>query len=73
MTSVTDAPENPLPFERPRSRRAAGNRVIRWLRANLFPSIPSTIISLLLILLLAKAVRASCSGASECDLECSGQ
>src|SRR5712671_2020536 len=55
MTSVTDAPENPLPFGRSRSRRVAGNRVIRWLRANLFPSIPSTIISLLLILVLAKA------------------
>src|SRR5216683_1608469 len=55
MTSVTDAPENPLPFDRARYRRAAGNRVIRWLRANLFPSIPSTIISLLLIALLGKA------------------
>src|SRR2546425_4093868 len=55
MTSVTDAPENPLPFDRSRYHRAAGNRVIRWLRANLFSSIPSTIISLLLILVLAKA------------------
>src|SRR6266403_2030211 len=55
MTSVTDAPENPLPFARSRHRRVAGNRVIRWLRANLFSSIPSTIISLLLILVLAKA------------------
>src|SRR5258707_14910415 len=55
MTSVTDAPENPFPFGRSRSRRVAGNRVIRWLRANLFQSIRSTVISLLLILLLAKA------------------
>src|SRR5258708_23163472 len=55
MTSVTDAPKNPLPFARSRHRRVAGNRVIRWLRANLFSSIPSTIISLLLILVLAKA------------------
>src|SRR5437588_517792 len=55
MTSVTDAPENPLPFDRSRHRRTTGNRVIRWLRANLFSSIPSTIISLLLILVLAKA------------------
>src|SRR5260221_10669756 len=54
MTSVTDAPENPFPFGRSRSRRVAGNRVIRWLRANLFQSIPSTIISLLLSLVLAK-------------------
>src|SRR5436190_1480897 len=55
MTSVTDAPENPLPFGRSRHRGTTGNRVIRWLRANLFSSIPSTIISLLLILVLAKA------------------
>ena len=55
MTSVTDAPENPLPFGRSRHRGTTGNRLIRWLRANLFSSIPSTIISLLLILVLAKA------------------
>src|SRR5256886_14247383 len=55
MTSVTDAPENPLPFGRSRHRGTTGNRAIRWLRANLFSSIPSTIISLLLILVLAKA------------------
>src|SRR5258708_17924920 len=54
MTSVTDAPENPFPFGRSRSRRVAGNRVIRWLRANLFQSIPSTITSLLLVLVVAK-------------------
>src|SRR3977135_4574279 len=55
MTSVTDAPENPLPFGRSRPRSVGSGRVIRWLRANLFQSIPSTIISLLLIFLLAKA------------------
>src|SRR5450631_4218548 len=55
MTSVTDAPENPLPFGRSRSRRAGSGRAIGWLRANLFSSIPSTAISLLLIFLLAKA------------------
>jgi general L-amino acid transport system permease protein len=55
MTTLTSAPENPLPFGGARSRRSAGGRVIRWLRANLFPSIPSSIISLLLIFLLAKA------------------
>ena len=55
MTSVTDAPENPLPFGRSRHRGTTGNRLIRWLRANLFSSIPSTVISLLLILVLAKA------------------
>src|SRR6266404_7142465 len=55
MTSVTDAPENPLPFGRSRSHRAGGGSLIGWLRANLFQSIPSTVISLLLIFLLAKA------------------
>jgi general L-amino acid transport system permease protein len=55
MSSVTDAPQNPLPFGRPRSRTRGGGRAIRWLRANLFASIPSTVISLLMIFLLAKA------------------
>ena len=55
MTTLTSAPENPLPFGGARPRRPGGGRVIRWLRANLFSSIPSTIISLLLIFLLAKA------------------
>jgi general L-amino acid transport system permease protein len=55
MTSMTDAPENPLPFGRARPRAVGGGRAIRWLRANLFSSIPSSIISLLLIFLLAKA------------------
>src|SRR4051812_11877443 len=55
MSVVTDAPENPLPLSRSRPRMVGGGRAIRWLRANLFPSIPSSIISLLLIFLLAKA------------------
>jgi general L-amino acid transport system permease protein len=55
MTSITEAPENPLPFNRSRSRKSGGSRVLRWLRANLFSSIPSTVISLLLIFVLAKA------------------
>jgi len=55
MTSVTDAPESPLPFGRSRSRSTGSGRAIRWLRANLFASISSSVISLLLIFLLAKA------------------
>jgi general L-amino acid transport system permease protein len=55
MTSITDAPENPLPFNGPRSRKTPGGYVIRWLRANLFASVTSSIISLILIGLLAKA------------------
>src|SRR3954447_6778420 len=55
MTSLTDAPDNPLTLARSRPQAMARGRAIRWLRANLFSSIPSSIISLLLILLLAKA------------------
>jgi general L-amino acid transport system permease protein len=55
MTSMTDAPDNPLPFGRSRSRRPATGRAIGWLRANLFSSVPSSMISLLLVFLLAKA------------------
>jgi general L-amino acid transport system permease protein len=55
MTSVTDIPQSPLPVDRPRTRRPPGGPIIFWLRANLFGSIPSTIVSLLLIALLAKA------------------
>jgi general L-amino acid transport system permease protein len=55
MTSLTDAPEDPLAFSRPRSRRPGTGGAIGWLRANLFSSITSSIISLLLIFLLAKA------------------
>src|SRR5471032_3073935 len=55
MTSMTQAPESPLPIGRSRLHKGDGSRVIRWLRTNLFSSIPSTVISLLLIFLLAKA------------------
>jgi general L-amino acid transport system permease protein len=55
MTTVTDTPQSPLPFQS-RYRRTTGGRVIGWLRANLFASIPSAIISVLLILLLGKAL-----------------
>src|SRR5664279_2596579 len=54
MTSIADAPENPFPVGLSRSPKGSRG-VIGWLRANLFPSIPSTVISLLQIFLLAKA------------------
>ncbi len=56
MTSVTEVPENPLPLGRPQYRRTVSSRIVGWLRANLFASIPSTVISLLLILVLGKAL-----------------
>jgi general L-amino acid transport system permease protein len=55
MTSLMDARQDPLPSGRSRLRRTGSGRAIRRLRANLFPSIPSSVISLLLIFLLAKA------------------
>jgi general L-amino acid transport system permease protein len=55
MTSLTGARQDTLPSGRSRSRRTGSGGAIGWLRANLFPSIPSTVISLLLIFLLAKA------------------
>jgi general L-amino acid transport system permease protein len=55
MTSVTNAPGNPLPFSRSRSGRTLTRRAIGWLRVNLFASISSTVVSLLLIAVLVKA------------------
>src|SRR5258708_37556458 len=55
MTSLTDVRQDPLPSGRPRSSRAGRCRAIRCVRANLFSAIPSSVISLLLIFLLAKA------------------
>jgi general L-amino acid transport system permease protein len=56
MTSISDAPQNPLPFNSARSRKLPGRHVIRWLRANLFASVTSSVISVLLIALLGKAL-----------------
>jgi general L-amino acid transport system permease protein len=53
MTTVTDLDQMP----RPEGRRRTGldaNPVLRWLRTNLFSSIASSIISLLLFALIAK-------------------
>ena len=52
MTVMTDIPDLP----RPRVQRTFVGRVIVWLRTNLFPTIPSTIVSLLLILVLGKGL-----------------
>jgi len=55
MTSLPSAPEDTLPVDRPRTRPLSGG-VIGWLRVNLFASITSSIMSLLLIALLGKAL-----------------
>src|SRR6202035_2535140 len=56
MTTMTDTPKNLLPLARPQYRRTLAGRIIGWVRANLFASITSTVISLLLILVLAMAL-----------------
>src|ERR1700760_549825 len=55
MATLVDAPRTPRPAGRPRTGWDA-NPVTRWLRANLFSSITSTIITLLLFALLVKAI-----------------
>src|SRR6201996_106510 len=55
MTVLTDIPNSPRPTARPRSGWDA-NPVTRWMRANLFGSIGSTITTLVLGAVLAKAL-----------------
>jgi general L-amino acid transport system permease protein len=53
MAVMTDAPEQPLDRPRP---GPGGGRAMRWLRANLFPSITSGIVTLLVGFVLAKGL-----------------
>jgi general L-amino acid transport system permease protein len=53
MAAIADAPESPRPLSR--SGSGAG-RAMRWLRANLFGSISSSVITLLLGFVLVKAL-----------------
>src|ERR1700760_388303 len=55
MASVADTPDLPR-AERPRPSLVGGYPVLRWLRANLFSSIPSTIVTLILLALAAKLI-----------------
>src|ERR1700743_2861556 len=55
MTVLTDVPNNPRPAARARSGWDA-HPVTRWMRANLFSSITSTITTLVLFAVLAKAI-----------------
>src|SRR5580704_10783301 len=52
MTAATTDTATFTPARSPRG----GNRVVRWLRANLFSSIANSIVTLLLFALLAKAL-----------------
>ncbi|WGR90991.1 amino acid ABC transporter permease [Bradyrhizobium sp. ISRA443] len=55
MSSVAHVPQDPLPVGRPRVRRTLGGQIVAWLRANLFRSIPSTVVTLLLVFVIGKA------------------
>src|SRR5215469_12887639 len=55
MATLSDTHQAPRPTSRPRTGLDA-NPVTRWLRANLFSSITSTIITLLLLALLVKMI-----------------
>lgn len=60
MSSVAHVPQDPLPQDplplgRPRVQRSLGGHFVAWLRANLFPSISSSIVTLLLLAVLGKA------------------
>ena len=52
MTVIADIPDAPRAARRPQ----ADNPVLRWLRTNLFSSIPNGILSVVLLALLAKGV-----------------
>jgi general L-amino acid transport system permease protein len=52
MTAITDIPDVPRAARRPQM----GNPVLRWLRTNLFSSIPNGIITVVLLAILAKGV-----------------
>src|SRR5919197_3213840 len=52
MTVITDMQGGPLPSAPPRVQRSLAGLVIAWLRANLFASISSTIVTLLLLVVL---------------------
>ncbi len=54
MSSVADLPQDPLPIAARPAPRALGG-LTGWLRANLFASIPSSVMTLLLLFVLGKA------------------
>ena len=56
MTVMTDIPDSPLPSAAPARERRWPASLMAWLRANLFATIPSTIVTLLLFFVLGKGL-----------------
>ena len=56
MSVMTDIPDSPLPSARPRVNSSLGRQIILWLRANLFATIPNTVITLLILLVIGKGL-----------------
>ena len=52
MTAITDIPDAPRAARRPQ----IGNPALRWLRTNLFSSIPNGILTVVLLVILAKGI-----------------
>jgi general L-amino acid transport system permease protein len=56
MSVISDIPDSHLPSAPPRIKRSFAGKVIVWLRTNLFATIPSSIVSLLILLILGKGL-----------------
>src|SRR5436190_14000926 len=56
MSVMTDIPDSPLPSARPRVTRTLAGHIAVWLRANLFATIPNTVITLLILLVIGKGL-----------------
>src|SRR5690349_10055978 len=56
MSVIADSPDSPLPAARPQVNRSFAGKAILWLRTNLFATIPSSILTLLLLLVLGKGL-----------------
>ena len=56
MTSAADTPRSPRSFSHLQSGSSVAGRALRWLRANLFSSISSSVVTLVLLVLLVEAL-----------------
>jgi len=56
VTSAADTPRSPRSFSHLQSGSSVAGRALRWLRANLFSSISSSVVTLVLLVLLVEAL-----------------